>query len=258
MIQRVNSPPLRVDVAPVGYYIDRVIVPIQQHNSDRLYILRARKDSEDLASAFREEIIRQLKKWKPGLDIRTVRTDLWTMESAVESFSAIIRGEVRDGNSVWVNLSTGSKLEAVAAAVACMAHGGTPYYVEMKSYERPDLRHPLAEGVKSVYTVPTFGLASPGAGGLAILELLAQNDPGLSKKSLISGLTELGLLPSDSSGQSLQARYARLQVILNRLTEIPALVAIEGHRRAGRVKITESGRLALRIFSPREGLGNPS
>jgi len=257
-MQRTESPPLRVDVTPVGYYVDRVVVPIQEHDADRVYILRARDDDEDLASPFRTEVIRLLRKWKLKLDIRVVRTDLWTMEAAVETFSAVIRREVQQGNSVWVNLSTGSKLEAVAAAIACMAHGGQPYYVKMKSYERPALASPLAEGVDSIDIVPTFGLASPSAGGLATLELLAQNETGLSKKGLISGLTELGLIPSDSAGQSLQARYARLQGILDRLADFPALAVVEGHRRAARVKITERGRLALRIFSPREGLSNPT
>jgi hypothetical protein len=247
---------MRVEIAPVGYYVDRVVEPVREHHADRLYIIRAREDREDQAARFREEVIRELKNWKSTLDIRIVRTDLWTMEAAVETFSAIVSREVREGNSVWVNLSTGSKLEAVAGAIACMAHGGTPYYVRMKSYERPNLQKPLAEGVKSIDVVPTFALAAPSVGGLAVLELLAQNELGLSKKGVISGLTELGLIPSASSSQSIQARYARLQWILDRLLDSPALIVIEGSRRAGRVKITERGRLALRIFSPREGLSD--
>jgi hypothetical protein len=250
----VTSPPLRIEIAPLGYYTDRVIQPVRDHDADRFYIIRARDDGQDLAAPFRNEVVRQLRKWKPTLDIRVVGTDLWTMESAVETFSAIISREVRAGNAVWVNLSTGSKLEAVAAAIACMAHGGTPYYVRMKSYDRPSLQRPLASGVEAVDVVPAFGLASPSSGGLAILELLAQNDGGLSKKALISGLLELSLIPRDTLEKSLQARYARLQGILDRLREFPALVTIEGRRRAGRVRITERGRLALRIFSPREGL----
>ena len=81
---------------------------------------------------------------------------------------------------------------------------------------------------------------------------------GLSKRGLISGLTELGLIPSDSAGQSLQARYAQLQKILDRLADFPALAGVEGHRRAARVKFTERGRLVLRIFSPCEAFNNPT
>jgi hypothetical protein len=255
-VENTKAPPLRVEVAPVGYYTDRVVDPIKFHKADRVYLVRAREDSDDLAAPFRKRVITELRKWKPSIEIRVVQTDLWTMESAVETFSAIIRREVSDGNSVWVNLSTGSKLEAVASAVACMGNGGVPYYVRMKSYERSLPTKPLAEGVDSVDVVPTFGLSAPSEAGLQLLDLLAQNHDGLSKKNLISGLTDLDFIPKEIPGKTIQARYARLQAILDRLREPPPLVVIEGRRRGARVKITERGRLALRIFSPRLGLAD--
>ncbi len=252
-----SKPPIRVEVAPVGYYLDRVVSPIMEHDADRVYLVRSREDFDDLAAPFRSKVIGNLRRWKPKVEIRVVRTDLWTMESVVETFSAIIRREVAEGNSVWVNLSTGSKLEAVASAVACMGNGGTPYYVRMKSYERPTGGRPLASGVESIDLVPTFGLSRPNEAQLALLNLLAENEAGLSKKVLITTLTELGLIPREIPGKTIQARYARLQSILERLLELPPLVVVDGQRRRARVRITERGRLALRIFLPRTGLSEP-
>ena len=247
-------PPLRVEVVPVGYYLDRVVVPIIQHNSDRVYFLRARDDRNDSAKGFREEATRQLRKWKPRLDIRVVRTELWDLLDAVESFSGVIGREVEAGNSVWVNLSTGSKLEAVAAALACMAHGANPYYVRMRSYERGAPREPLATGVGSVDPVPCYAIRPPSELGLAIMTLLSENRPGLSKKEILEGLADSQLIPTtrkDGREATPQAAYGRLQAALDELGPTPGLITIQGVRKSGRVQITLQGLLALRLFSPR-------
>lgn len=250
------GPPLRVEVVPVGFYVDRVVEPILSHRADRVYLLRTRDDGQDRAAPFRERALRALLRVKPDLEIRIVRTDLFSMDSAVESFSAIISQERQQGNTVWVNLSTGSKLEAVAAAIACMAHGGTPYYVRMKSYDRPSPSKPLASGVQSIDVVPTFGLAPPSPLGLAVLTLLGENEGGLAKKSLISGLIDLGLVPPVASSGTVQARYGRLQAVLDELQAAPPMVVTDGKRKSARVRLTDRGRLALRIYSPRLGVAD--
>jgi uncharacterized protein DUF6293 len=252
---QLSGPPLRIEVAPVGYYIDRVVEPIRRHNADRVYLIRARSPEADLAAPFRNRVLEQLRHWKPNLEILSVRTDVWNLESAVETFSSIIHEEVRNGNSVWVNLSTGSKLEAVAAAIACMAQGATPFYVQMESYNRPDVKVPLAEGVHSIDVVPTFNLSPPTPPGLAVLGLLDENRAGLAKKDLLAGLTEAGFIPPESSDRTVQARYARLQVVLQPLTAPPPLATVRGSRRSTRVQITDRGRLALKMFAPRPGVG---
>jgi hypothetical protein len=248
------APPLRVDVAPVGFYVDRVVEPIRVHNADRVYLIRARSEPDDRAAPFRNQVLRELKRWKRNIDVRVIGTDLWELESAIETFSAIVRKEREAGNHVWVNLSTGTKLEAVAAALACMAHDATPYYVQMTSYERRDPSTPLAEGVKAITAVATYGLSSPSPAGLALLSLLEENPLGLAKKDLLSGLTDAGFLPPDSPDRTVQARYARLQVALDPLLTPPPLASVRGSRRATRIQITNRGRLALRLFAPRAGL----
>lgn len=251
---KVLAPPLRVELAAVGFYIDRVAEPIRAHNADRVYLVHARDRAEDKAKPFRETIQKSLREWKSNLEIRYASTDIWNLEACVETFSSIIKSETESGNSVWVNLSTGSKLEAIGAALACMAHGGNPYYVRMKSYETGGPARPLAEGVVSVDSVPMYGLSPLTEAQLAVLSLLAQNERGLSKKHVLAGLVALGILPFRPEGPSTispQASYARLQVILDILCASPALAIVFGHRKAARVQITPRGRLALRIFAPR-------
>lgn len=248
------APPLRVEIAAVGFYTDRVVEPIKSHDADRVYLVYARDRRDDKAKPFRETIQKLLREWKRGVDIRLAPTDMWSLEGCVETFSSIIKSEIDSGNSVWVNLSTGSKLEAIGAALACMAHGGNAYYVRMKSYETTGPAHPLAEGVVSVDSVPMYGLSRLTEPQLAVLSLLAQNAGGLSKKHVLSGLVALGILPFRQSGASPlspQASYARLQVILDGLCESPPLVVVLGHRKAARIRITPRGMLALRIFAPR-------
>lgn len=249
-----NSPPERVDIAPVGFYVDRVVEPIKGHNSDRVYLIRSNDDRADLAAKFRSEIIRQLRRWDSHLDIRIVRTERWSLPLATETYTSLISRERAMGNSVWVNLSSGSKLEAVAGALACMSHGGVPYYVRMSSYETRPPRAPLATGVLGVDTVPVFALARPTDPQVGVLNLLAENPKGLSKKEILAGLLEANLIPTASQGGrplTTQAGYARLQAVLERLIDPLGLVEIAGVRKAGRVKLTPSGSLAIRVFSPR-------
>ena len=248
------EPPLRVELVPVGFYVDRIIEPVCLHRADRLYLAVARIDGKNLAAPFLTRVRRELASRMPALQVREVSVYAWDMESLVETFSAIIRKERSVGNQVWVNLSTGSKMEAIAAAVACMGNGGIPYYVRMKSYRIPTLNTPSARGVDTVDPVPPFGLSVPSTAGLSVLDLLSQNERGLSKRVLIQGLTELGVIPKDIPGKTVQARYARLQTVLEQLTVLPPLIEVDGSHRRTSVRITDRGRLALRIFAPRPGL----
>ncbi|HTP54881.1 MAG TPA: DUF6293 family protein [Thermoplasmata archaeon] len=246
-----NEPPLRIEVTPVGFYIDRIVEPVRRHDADVVYLVLGSSRKSDGSATFLKEVIRQLRNWKPRLTIHEVRADRWNLETALETFSQIVQKEVAAGNSVWVNVSTGSKLEAIAGALATMAHGGVAYYVRMRSYDERRSPKPLAEGVVGIDVIPTYGLPSPSPAALEVLRLLEGYPDGQPKQWLVAELEQSRVIPSVRAGGSsvsIQSKYGRLQSILDELTRDPTLVRITGQRRSTRILIEPRGRIALRIF----------
>ena len=55
---------LRVHIAPVGFEIDRVVVPAAKMKADLVYLVVDRNIATDKSTKFQTEIIKQLKKKK--------------------------------------------------------------------------------------------------------------------------------------------------------------------------------------------------
>ena len=53
---------LRVHIAPLGFEIDRVVIPAIQMKADRVYLLRHDNYTEDMTGSYREKIIKKLEK----------------------------------------------------------------------------------------------------------------------------------------------------------------------------------------------------
>jgi len=52
----------RIHIAPVGYEIDRIVIPAKNLKADKVYLLIDNKETEDKAKKFIIEIEAQLKK----------------------------------------------------------------------------------------------------------------------------------------------------------------------------------------------------
>ena len=57
-----DIPNLRVHIAPVGYEIDRIVLPAKKLRADRVILLVHENPSEDKATKFYEKISEQLEK----------------------------------------------------------------------------------------------------------------------------------------------------------------------------------------------------
>jgi len=59
-----NLTNLRVHIAPVGFEIDRIVIPAKNMKADKVWLLIHENPSEDKAGPFVEKIKKQLKKEK--------------------------------------------------------------------------------------------------------------------------------------------------------------------------------------------------
>jgi uncharacterized protein DUF6293 len=156
---------------------------------------------------------------------------------------------------IRVNVSTGTKITAIAGTLACMLWRGEPYYVQVStawySGLQPRIRS-VNDVVRAVEPVSVYELRAPGPELVDLLEALARRGGTLRKRDLIR---ELGLDRPEPGGKapSPQAQHSRLRTRLIPLETRWGFVASDPGGARGRVRLTDQGRLALLMFG-----GGPS
>jgi hypothetical protein len=259
---RVGDPRVRIHIAPVGFEVERVTEPIVSDRADRVYLLtRAERDA---AAPFVDEIVRRLNRLPWAVDVQVVRTDLWDVFRALASFRGIFAREGRADRSapdvlpVRVNVSTGTKITAIAGTLACMLWKGEPYYVQVSRAWYSD-RTPRVSAVHDVVDriepVHVYELRAPSTELVQVLEALARRNGSLRKRDLIRelGLDRAG--PEGTRAPSAQALHGRLRRRLDPLERRWGFVQAEGPGPRAHIRLTDQGRLALALFGQEGGLG---
>lgn len=252
----VGAPHGRIHIAPVGFEVERVTQPLEEDRADRVYLLtRAERDA---AAPFVEEITRRLRRASWPVEIRIVRTDLWDVFHALTSLRSIFETEkrtdraARDVVPLRVNVSTGTKITAIAGTLACMLWNGTPYYAQVSRAWYSDRTPRVGEVhdvVERVEPVGVYELRAPGRELVEVLEALDRRGGALRKRDL---LRELGLdRPGPDGGKipSPQSQHGRLRRRLDPLERRWGFVRTESSGPRARVQLTEQGRLALTLFA---------
>jgi len=244
-----------VHVAPVGFEVERITEPLLEERADRVYLLT--RAEHDAAAPFVEEVVRRLRRASWPIDVRVVRTDLWDVFGALVSFRAIFEAEGRgdrratDVLPLRVNVSTGTKITAIAGTLACMLWKGEPYYVQVSRAWYSDRTPKVAavhDVVDRVDPVSVYELRAPAPELVAVLEALARRGGTLRKRELIR---ELGLDrpgPDGSPAASPQAQHGRLRRRLEPLEHRWGFVRSEAPGPRARVQLTDQGRLAVTLF----------
>jgi hypothetical protein len=257
----VGDPRSRVHIAAVGFEVERVTDAIRGDRADRVYLLR--RAERDAATPFLTAVERRLRSlpWSP--EVHVVTTDIWDLFASLAAYRHIFAAEQRldrratEPVPLRVNVSTGTKITAIAGTLACMLWKGEPYYVRVSqawySHRVPRLRA-VNDVVDGVEPMGVYELRMPSSELVEVLEALHRRGGSLRKFELIR---ELGLdRPSGShpSPLSPQARHGRLRRRLEPLEERWGFVRTEPTGPRGRVLLTEQGRVALALFgTPKAG-----
>ena len=82
---------LRVHIAPVGFEVDRIVLPAIEMKADKVWLLVHDNPNDDRAKSFENEIKRQFKKSKISVEeIQTNRKDIFKI---LQSVKEIIKKE---------------------------------------------------------------------------------------------------------------------------------------------------------------------
>jgi hypothetical protein len=251
---RAGDPHARIHLAPVGFEVERVVEPIVNDRADRVYLVT--RDGDDAAAPFVAEVERRLARARWPVDVQVVPTPIWDVFGALGAYRRVFEREGRsDRNAsgvvpIRVNVSTGTKITAIAGTLACMLWRGEPYYVQVSrswySGRTPRVQA-VNDVVRSVDPVAVYELRAPSRELVDVLEALERAGGTLRKRDLIRSL---GLdRPADGGRPpSAQAQHSRLRLRLGPLETKWGFVAADPTGSRGRVRLTPQGRLALTLF----------
>ena len=181
---------LRVHIAPVGYDFNRVSDPLIKGKADRVYFILHESDRGQ--SKFLAHIKTELKKKLPTIETREHYLDIWNLYKCIQKIREIISKE--KGNSIFINVSTGTKITAIAGMMACMSFGATPYYVKFVHPSENAIKTIRRDEVFDKEELPVFEMNKPKQIYLDILALLATNKNKMKKKYLIEELVKMNLI----------------------------------------------------------------
>ena len=236
---------LRVHIAPVGYEIDRIVIPAKQERADKVWLLVHENKSEDKAIPFVSKITKQLEKLR--IDVVQESHDRRDLFKIIHVVKSIIQQE--KGNEIYVNLASGSKIQAIGTMMACMMfnHNSNvhPFYVEAKNYPGFDAKKPLSTGIKDIVDVPPYSIKIPDQKLISALQIITKHNGKLTKKEMaaLSEKQQIITINAKEKNHSM-ARFASLDKNIIQPLEEWGFIETEKIGRNRWIKITEEGKNA--------------
>ena len=237
-----NIANLRVHIAPVGFEVDRVVIPAKNMRADKVWLLVHDKPSEDKGKPYIEKIQNELKKQKIKVEISHVnRLDLFQIIKAVKEIV-----EKEKDNDVYINVASGSKIHAIACMMASMIFNESqnikPFYAEAEHYAAFEGKQ-QSFGVKRMMPLPTYEIHKPKSELVRALKIIKEHGGKIRKKEMAELAEKAGLIVIHAKDETFeQSRYASLDKnIIQPLLDSWKFVEVEKVGRNRWIKITEAG-----------------
>lgn len=266
----------RVHIVPVGEDVERMVAPVRTMSADRVYLLA----DEDGSAAQAETAAERLS--TDGVETAIESVDHGTVYAVLGLVTTLADRHAPD-DTVWVNVSTGSRLATIGAALACMdADTDAEAYHVPRAGDDTDAADatPVADrttGDDGVAVVPDYPIESPSRDEVATMAIIATLDTDVytpKKRDLIDEAIRLQsdldrpipfadrivrsadapaerVTAFDDIGSSQQkGAYRTLRERALAELEAREYVAIDddGVGRADRITLTPTGEAALRAF----------
>jgi len=236
-----NIAKLRIHIAPVGFEIDRVVMAAISLYADKVILLVHDKSSEDKAIPFVKKIETALK--AANIKVEYKKHDRLDLFNIIKSIKEIIEKENK--NDIYVNLASGSKLQAIGGMMASMMFNNQnvhPFYAEAEDY--PGFKgKQQSTGVKDINIVPTYEVHIPKQELIAALKIIKDRGGEIQKKEMVrlAEDNQLIVVKPDAKNPEI-SRYASLDKnIIKPLIEQWHFLEEEKKGRARYIKITKEG-----------------
>jgi len=236
---------LRVHIAPVGYEIDRIVIPAKQERADKVWLLVHENKSDDKAIPFISKITKQLEKLR--IDVIQESHDRRDLFKIIRVVKSIIEQE--KGNEIYVNLASGSKIQAIGTMMACMMFNDDsnihPFYVEAANYPGFNAKQPLSTGIKDIVDVPPYSIKIPDQKLISALQIITKHNGKLTKKEMAKLAEKQNLITINAKEKNhSMARFASLDKNIIQPLEKWQFIKTEKVGRNRWITITEEGKNA--------------
>jgi hypothetical protein len=240
---------LRIHIAPVGYEVDRIVLPAKAMKADRVWLI-LHNDPEDLVGkSFSDSITKQLDDLEIEYEFENAdRTNLFDTLGALRT---IMLKEKE--NAIFANVSVGSKIQAIASMMACMMFKDEvnikPYYAVPNRYATIP-KEQETFGLKKVITLPEYKIETPQYNLIKCLEIINQRKGNMiTKKELKDQALELGIIHVEKSTNEDQSAYMALSKnLIYPLESKWKFIKVEKVGRRHNVSLTEEGLNVLKFL----------
>lgn len=239
---------LRVHIAPVGFEVDRVVLPAIEMKADRIWLL-VHDAPSGRGKSFEAKIRRLFK--DSGIEVEEIRTDRKDIFKILRSVKEIMEQEQQ--NDLYVNSSSGSKIQAIACMMACMMFGAkntfTPYYAEPEEYPSGG-KEQQSVGLKNVIELPKYQIFVPEQELIQALKIVKEHNGKISKKEMADIVNKEKLISVNAREENIkQAVFASLDKnIIQPLVDKWHFVEIDKIGRTRWIKLTQEGSNAMEFL----------
>jgi len=236
---------LRVHIAPVGFEIDRVVIPAIEMKADKVYLLRHDNYAEDKSGPYLEKIAKKLD--NKNISTEIVNVNRYRLFGIIRVVKEIIIKE-RDSD-IYLNIASGSKIHAVGCMMAAMLKDDRtnihPYYAQAETYPKYSGKEQQTFGVEEIHDLPTYQIRTPPPKLLEALSIIKAEDR-ITKKRLAEIADDHDLINVGAREENFQqARFASLDKnIIHPLEHDWGFIKVEKVGRNRIITLTKEGRHA--------------
>ena len=241
---------LRVHIAPVGFEVDRIVLPASNMRADRVWLIIHSDSIDDAGQPFSKLISERLE--KDQIEFKMEYADRTDLFDTLRVLRRIILKE--KNNAILVNVSVGSKIQAIASMMACMMFKDEvdilPYYAVPEKYVNIPREQETA-GLKQVLKLPEYKIETPPNHLIHCLKIIHErSDNRIANKDLRDQALARDLIHVERDKNYDQSAYMALKTNLIEPLLKWKFVRVEKIGRRHDLVLTEDGLNALKFLHP--------
>ena len=241
---------LRIHIAPLGFESDRIVLPAIEMKADKIWILIHDNPKKTKAKSYLDDIKMRLRKERIEFDVK--KLDRLNLFSVIKGLRSIVNEN--ENNTYYVNVSSGSKIQAVACTMACMMFNEKnnliPYYAQPKNYFEYN-EEQMSTGLEKIIDLPQYDIKIPNEKLIQTLQIIKKNNSRIDKSNLAMAVDNKKILEIGAKKDNYeQARFTSLDKnIIQPLKNDWGFVKEEKIGRTRWIELTTEGEQVLEILN---------
>ena len=241
---------LRIHIAPVGFEVDRIVVPAVSQRADKVWLIAHDNVSEDMSVGYRAKVESELE--KKGIKTEVTYANRLKLSPIIKTVADIIKKERK--NDIYVNVASGSKIHSIGCMMACMLFDDRrnihPFYAQAEKYPEYDGTLQQTYGVAEMHSLPTYRIGTPKSELIQAMKIIKKAGGRIQKKKMAEEAEKNKIITVNARKQNFtQARFASLDKnIVQPLVDNWGFVEVEKIGRNRWLKLTDDGNYAAEFL----------